>query len=71
MDLGVKLEKPTSDQRTEHDFRNYIGSLMYIAVGFRPDIAHAFSYLSQSNECYDKTHWKSAKRVIRYHKGIS
>jgi len=42
---------------------------MYLATSTRPDIAHAVSYLSQFNSCYDVTHWTAAKRVLRYLKG--
>lgn len=69
MELGVKLEKSVNKNSTEYDYRSLIGSLMYIAVCSRPDITHSVSYLSQFNDCYDETHWKSAKRVLRYLKG--
>ncbi|KAG7310616.1 hypothetical protein JYU34_003408 [Plutella xylostella] len=70
METGVKLTKAlNSGDISKFDYRGLIGSLMYIAVGTRPDIAHAVSYLSQFNDCYDESHWKAAKRVIRYLKG--
>lgn len=52
-------------------FRELVGSLMYAAVGTRPDIAHAVSVLSQFNSCYTRTHWMAAKRVLRYLRGTS
>lgn len=72
METGVILNKPKESQDSSacnYDYRGLIGSLMYIAVGSRPDIAHAVSYLSQFNDCHTETHWKSAKRVLRYLKG--
>lgn len=51
------------------DFRNLIGCLMYVSVCTRPDIAHSVSVLSQFNNCYNESHWKAAKRVLRYLKG--
>uniref|UniRef100_A0A146LH62 Retrovirus-related Pol polyprotein from transposon TNT 1-94 n=3 Tax=Lygus hesperus TaxID=30085 RepID=A0A146LH62_LYGHE len=52
-------------------YQNLVGCLMYLAVNTRPDIAHAASFLSQYNTCYTVTHWKWAKRVLRYLKGTS
>lgn len=47
-------------------FREAIGSLMYLAVGTRPDIAFAVSTLSQFLENPGEAHWEAAKRVFRY-----
>lgn len=69
MEIGLKLEKG-KEINIKYDYRGLIGSLMYVAVGSRPDISHAVSYLSQFNDCYTEVHWKSAKRVLRYLKGM-
>jgi len=50
-------------------YRQIIGSLMYLAVGTRPDIAFAVSNLSQFLENPSTKHWKVAKRVLRYLQG--
>lgn len=47
-------------------YRELIGSLMYVAVATRPDIAHAVSVLSQFNNQYDQRVWTEAKHVLRY-----
>ncbi|XP_077277091.1 uncharacterized protein LOC143905509 isoform X1 [Temnothorax americanus] len=47
-------------------YRELVGSLMYLALGTRPDIAHAVSVLSQFNSCHEKKHWTAAKHVLRY-----
>jgi len=52
-------------------YRELIGALMYLAVATRPDIAHAVSWLSRFNECYNETHWLAAKRILRYLRGTS
>jgi len=39
---------------------------MYVASGTRPDIAFAVSKLSCFLNCYRKTHWQAAVRVVRY-----
>lgn len=68
METGLKL--PIGNQRDDtYDYRGLIGSLMYIAVCTRPDIAYAVGYLSQFNESFTEIHWKAAKRVLRYLKG--
>lgn len=64
-----KLEKGNPTSLGEYPYQNLIGCLMYLAVNTRPDIAYATSYLSQFNNCYDKTHWLAAKRVLQYLKG--
>lgn len=50
-------------------YQKLIGSLMYLAVLTRPDIAYSISLLSQFNNCYNELHWKCVKRVLRYLKG--
>ena len=46
-----------------------IGSLMYLMVSTRPDIAYAISVLSRYSSCPSRRHWKGVKRVFRYLKG--
>lgn len=67
MESGVKLIN--AEKSENYEYRNLIGCLMYIAVCTRPDIAHAVNFLSQFNDCFNDTHWKAAKRVLRYLKG--
>ena len=47
-------------------YREAIGSLMYAAIGTRPDIAFAVSTLSQFLENPGEIHWEAVKRVFRY-----
>lgn len=47
-------------------YRELIGSLMYLAVATRPDIAFPVAYLSQFNDCFNNEHWETAKRILRY-----
>lgn len=63
-----KLE-PGTGEKPDYPYQNLIGSLMYLAVNTRPDIAFVVSFLSQFNTTYDKTHWTAAKRVLQYLKG--
>lgn len=68
LETGLALEKPTVKDE-KFPFRSLVGSLMYLAIATRPDIAHAVSVLSQFNQEHDEQHWKAAKRVLRYLNG--
>ena len=52
-------------------FRSAIGSLMYLAVCTRPDIAAAVSNLSRFNANPGMAHWEGFQHVLRYLKGTS
>lgn len=54
---GVKSDNP---------YQQLIGSLMYLAVLTRPDIAYAVGFLSQFNNCHSNEHWLYAKRILKY-----
>jgi len=73
LDPSEKLSKEmcpkTQEEKLEMEripYQNLIGSLMYLAVSTRPDIAHAVSMLSQFNTNFGQQHWTAAKRVLRY-----
>lgn len=51
---------------TKLPYQKLIGSLMYLAVLTRPDIAFSVSYLSQFNNSYSHIHWNYAKRILKY-----
>jgi hypothetical protein len=50
-------------------YRSLVGSLMYLAVGTRPDISFAVARLCQFLDCYRRTHWNAAIHVVHYLKG--
>jgi transposase InsO family protein len=54
-------------QRTP--YRELVGSLNYLAVATRPDIAFAVGRLASFLDCYREEHWNAAIRVLRYVKG--
>jgi hypothetical protein len=43
-----------------------VGSLMYLAVGTRPDIAYAVGALSRFNANPGRAHWKQVQHVFKY-----
>ena len=50
-------------------YRSLIGSLMYLAMGTRPDIVYSLQQLSQYLANPGPTHWEAAQRVIGYLSG--
>ena len=47
-------------------YRSAIGSLMYLMVSTRPDLAAAVGILSRFMENPGKVHWEAVKKVLRY-----
>jgi hypothetical protein len=47
-------------------YRAAVGSLMYLATGTRPDIAHAVSIVSQKLDNATIEDWNKVKRIMRY-----
>ncbi|KAF0712524.1 hypothetical protein AaE_012000 [Aphanomyces astaci] len=52
-------------------YRSIVGSIMYLAMGSRPDWAYAIKQLSQFLHNPGIAHWRAAKRVLRYLQGNS
>ncbi|KAH9074457.1 hypothetical protein Ae201684P_022264 [Aphanomyces euteiches] len=50
-------------------YRSLVGSLKYLAMGTRPDLAFPLQQLSQFLENPSPAHWRAAKRVLRYING--
>jgi hypothetical protein len=77
MVAGLQLRRPDKSKLTPSietwqsrtPYRSYVGSLMYICRGSRPDIAYAVSRLASFLDCYRPEHWQAAIRVLRYLKG--
>lgn len=47
-------------------YLSIIGSLSYLAVGTRPDIAFSVNYLARFSACPQKEHWTAVKHLLRY-----
>ena len=70
MALGAKLEESSGkEEESSFSYRDFIGALMYVSTGTRPDIAHVVNFLSQFKNCPNDRHWRAAKRILRYPKG--
>ena len=50
----------------QKDYLAIVGSLMYAALGTRPDISYAVGLLSRYNSDPRTRHLTAAKRVLRY-----
>jgi hypothetical protein len=73
---GLKLAKeqaPTTPEEIEYmkkvPYINAVGSLMYLAIATRPDIAHAVGILARFSANPGIAHWKAVKHLLRYLKG--
>lgn len=71
LDANSKLEarKETSDEDMNFPYQSLIGSLMYLAIFTRPDIAYPVNALSQFNSNFSTQHVTAGKRILRYLKG--
>src|SRR5438105_11033255 len=74
--VGVSLsvaDCPVSDEDKQamHDvpYMSAVGSLLYAAIGTRPDIAHAVNVVSKFMQNPGRAHWIAVKRIFRYIKG--
>lgn len=55
---------------TQNNFKELVGSLLYLATISRPDISHAVSIASRTSQPTE-AHWQALKRILRYLKGTS
>lgn len=71
--LSCKDHTPSTEEECElmscTPYRSLIGSLMYLAISTRPDIAYAVQQLCKFMDCYGTVHWEAAKHVVQYLKG--
>lgn len=67
---GHKLTEPdNNDTSVECQYREAIGSLLYLAANSRPDLLHAVTMLAKFCSDPKEKHWQAIKRVMRYIKG--
>jgi hypothetical protein len=61
----VQLE-PDLENPTDMPYRELVGSLMYLSITTRPDIAQAVGVLARFMANPAESHWSVAKGVLRY-----
>lgn len=73
MDANLALTKAQSPSSVSDiarmrnvPYREAVGSLMYAAMGTRPDIAFAVTTLAQFSDNPGWVHWEAVKRVFKY-----
>ena len=64
--MAANNEEPRGNAKL---YQQIIGSIMYLAMGTRPDLAYTITHLLQYNTDPSSTHMNLAKRVLRYLKG--
>ena len=67
-DPSMKLLKATDEDEVVNklQYQSAIGSLMYLSLCTRPDIAYAIGNLAKFSGNPNKHHWTALKRVLRY-----
>lgn len=74
MEISTVLTKELGSQTAEEKMKNVpyrelVGALIYLSNATRPDLAFVASALSRFCANPGPTHWKIAKRVLRYLQG--
>jgi hypothetical protein len=70
--LSKKMCPVTEEERalaSKRPYRELVGSLMYLMVCTRPDIAFAICQLSRYSSNHGAGHWSALMHVVRYVKG--
>ena len=70
--LTVAMSPKTDSERADMavvPYREAVGSLMYLAVGTRPDISAAVGIAARYMANPGRQHWQAVKRIFRYLKG--
>lgn len=58
-------------ERLNAPYREAVGSLLYLSMVTRPDIAFAVNAVSQHSVNPQKVHWNAVKRILKYLKGTT
>ena len=73
VDTGTKLLKTVDNDECidQRQYQSAIGSLLYLSVATRPDIAFAVSNAAKFSAQPGKQHWTAVKRIMRYLRGTT
>ena len=73
VDPGSHLLKATEDEEAleQQLYQSLVGSLMYLSVYTRPNLAYAVNTLARFSSKPNRSHWIAAKRVLRYLRGTA
>ena len=70
--VGVKLEEFDEDEKVENwPFRELVGSLVWLSISTRPDIANAVRAVARYCTAPRAIHWKAALGILEYINGAS
>ena len=70
--VGVKLEEFDEDEKVENwPFRELVGSLMWLSISTRPDIANAVRAVARYCTAPRAIHWKAALGIFEYINGTN
>ena len=68
-DTSLRRAEPGTEISNINEYQSMMGSLMYVVIGTRPDLAHTATVLSQFSSSPNQIHFQAAKRILRYVKG--
>ena len=73
VDPGSHLLKATEDEEAleQQLYQSLVGSLMYLSVCTRPDLAYAVNTLARFSSKPNRSHWIADKHVLRYLRGTA
>lgn len=69
--LTLKWWNESNDLTGKVPYQEAVGSLMYLALATRPDIAFAVGDVSRFNSKHCDGHWAAVKRIFRYLRGTA
>ncbi|THH16432.1 hypothetical protein EW146_g4214 [Bondarzewia mesenterica] len=68
-DMSAKFDEEDKEYMKTVPYISGVGSLLFLAMSTRPDIAHAVSTLCRFNFWPGIAHWKAVKHLFRYLQG--
>ena len=71
VDWSVHKEDVPLDDIATQQYQAAIGSLIYLMLGSRPDLAYAINKLAQYSSAPTERHWKAVKKILRFVKYTS